>query len=246
MIVMIVLDLLFESGEQIERVQKLGGWSTFGMATKTVLVIDDSIMIRKMVASILADQFEVLEAKDGMIGLETAKKYHPDLILLDFVMPKMDGYDTLQAIRREDSLKNTPVLMMSGLKEQVTSRIPEPFVGFDFIEKPFEADALLSQIRKALQVTPRVVPEPGSESNTQLVLNKLTAIETLLIQGTENLIQREVVSRLSNINQRLVRQEVCSANLEAQLAKLTSEVERHTRGLALIVNELRQIRKLLG
>jgi DNA-binding response OmpR family regulator len=155
---MIVPDSLDEWGKWAEQVQKLGGWSAPGMTTKTVLVIDDSIMIRKMVASILADQFEVLEAKDGMIGLETAKRHHPDLILLDFVMPKMDGYDTLQAIRREDSLKNTPVIMMSGLKEQVTSRIPEPFVGFDFIEKPFEADALLSQIRKALQVTTTAAP----------------------------------------------------------------------------------------
>jgi|FaiFalDrversion2_1042247.scaffolds.fasta_scaffold00383_5 CheY-like chemotaxis protein len=216
------------------------------MTTKTVLVIDDSIMIRKMVASILADHFQVLEAKDGPTGLEVAKKHHPDLILLDFVMPKMDGYDTLQAIRREDSLKNTPVIMMSGMKEQVTARIPEPFVDFDFIEKPFEAETLLAQIQKALQVTPAAAAEPGSETNTQLLLNKLTAIETLLIQGTENLIQREVVTRLANLNQRLDRQESHSANLEEQIRKLTSEVERHSQGLALIVKELRHIRKLLG
>ncbi|ABD03007.1 MULTISPECIES: response regulator [unclassified Synechococcus] len=216
------------------------------MTTKTVLVIDDSIMIRKMVASILADQFQVVEAKDGLTGLEAAKKHHPDLILLDFVMPKMDGYDTLQAIRREDSLKNTPIIMMSGLKEQVTARIPEPFVDFDFIEKPFEADALLALIQKVLQVAPAAAPEPGSETNTQLILNRLTAIETLLIQGTENLIQREVVARLSGINQRLARQESRSSNLEAQISKLAGEVERHAQGLALIVKELRQIRKLLG
>ncbi|MGY2881024.1 response regulator [Thermostichus sp. OS-CIW-28] len=216
------------------------------MTTKTVLVIDDSIMIRKMVASILADQFQVVEAKDGLTGLEAAKKHHPDLILLDFVMPKMDGYDTLQAIRREDSLKNTPIIMMSGLKEQVTARIPEPFVDFDFIEKPFEADALLALIQKVLQVAPAAAPEPGSETNTQLILNRLTAIETLLIQGTENLIQREVVARLSGINQRLARQESRSSNLEAQISKLAGEVERHAQGLALIVKELRHIRKLLG
>jgi DNA-binding response OmpR family regulator len=216
------------------------------MTTKTVLVIDDSIMIRKMVASILADQFQVVEAKDGLTGLEAAKKHHPDLILLDFVMPKMDGYDTLQAIRREDRLKNTPIIMMSGLKEQVTARIPEPFVDFDFIEKPFEADALLALIQKVLQVAPAAAPEPGSETNTQLILNRLTAIETLLIQGTENLIQREVVARLSGINQRLARQESRSSNLETQISKLAGEVERHAQGLALIVKELRQIRKLLG
>jgi Response regulator containing CheY-like receiver, AAA-type ATPase, and DNA-binding domains len=216
------------------------------MTTKTVLVIDDSIMIRKMVASILADQFQVVEAKDGLTGLEAAKKHHPDLILLDFVMPKMDGYDTLQALRREGDLKNTPVIMMSGLKEQVTARIPEPFVDFDFIEKPFEADALLALIQKVLQVAPAAAPEPGSETNTQLILNRLTAIETLLIQGTENLIQREVVARLSGINQCLARQESRSSNLEAQISKLAGEVERHAQGLALIVKELRQIRKLLG
>ena len=230
---------LKEGADQAELMRK-------AMTTKTVLVIDDSIMIRKMVASILADHFQVLEAKDGPTGLEVAKKHHPDLILLDFVMPKMDGYDTLQAIRREDSLKNTPIIMMSGLKEQVTARIPEPFVDFDFIEKPFEADALLALIQKVLQVAPAAAPEPGSETNTQLILNRLTAIETLLIQGTENLIQREVVARLSGINQRLARQESRSSNLEAQISKLAGEVERHAQGLALIVKELRQIRKLLG
>jgi len=158
----------------------------------------------------------------------------------------MDGYDTLQAIRQEESLKNTPVIIMSGMKEQVTARVPEPFVDFDFIEKPFEAEALLARIQKALQVAPAAAAEPGSETNTQLLLNKLTAIETLLIQGTENLIQREVVTRLSDLNQRLERQESHSANLEEQIRKLTSEVERHSQGLALIVKELKHIRKLLG
>jgi FixJ family two-component response regulator len=152
----------------------------------------------------------------------------------------------LQAIRREDSLKNTPIIMMSGMKEQVTARIPEPFVDFDFIEKPFEAEALLAQIQKALQVAPVAAPEAGGETNTQLLLNKLTAIETLLIQGTENLIQREVVTRLSSLSQRLDRQESHSANLEEQIRKLAGEVERHSQGLALIVKELRHIRKLLG
>jgi DNA-binding response OmpR family regulator len=142
------------------------------MTTKTVLVIDDSIMIRKMVASILADHFQVLEAKDGPTGLEVAKKHHPDLILLDFVMPKMDGYDTLQAIRREDSLKNTPVIMMSGMKEQVTARIPEPFVDFDFIEKPFEAETLLAQIQKALQVTPAAAAEAGIRNQHPVALEQ--------------------------------------------------------------------------
>jgi DNA-binding response OmpR family regulator len=212
---------------------------------KKVLVIDDSIMIRKMVASILTDQFEVLEAKDGIVGLDIARKSRPDLILLDFVMPKMDGYDTMQAIRREEDLVVTPIIMMSGLKEQVTSRIPEPFVGFDFIEKPFEAEALIERINKTLQLSPVAVDEPVSDT-IQSVLHKLTAVETLLIQGTENLIQREVVSRLTQVNERIDTQEGKIDSLEGKLDKLIHEMDRHNRGLVAIANEIKQIRKLLS
>ncbi len=216
------------------------------MAANTVLVIDDSIMIRKMVASILADQFEVLEAKDGIVGLDVARRHRPDLILLDFVMPKMDGYDTMQAIRREEALKNTPIIMMSGLKEQVTSRIPEPFVGFDFIEKPFEAESLIERIQKTLQVTPSADMEAAAEPTLQLLLGKITSLETLFIQGTENLIQREVVGRLAEVNGQLQKQESTVHDLDSKLNKLLHEVERSNRGLAIIANELRQIRKILN
>ncbi|MDX2272548.1 MAG: response regulator [Cyanobacteriota bacterium] len=216
------------------------------MAAKTVLVIDDSIMIRKMVASILADQFEVLEAKDGLVGLDTAKKHHPDLILLDFVMPKMDGYETLQALRKEDDLRNTPVVMMSGLREQVTARIPEPFVGFDFIEKPFEASALVEQIQKALQVSPQPEVDLSSEPMIQQLLSKMSTLETLFIQGTETMVQREVVSRLNNLNERVKQQEGVSHNLQTYMEKILAEIDRQNKGLALIANELRQIRKRLG
>ncbi len=216
------------------------------MGGKRVLVIDDSIMIRKMVASILADQFEVLEAKDGIVGLDTARKHRPDLILLDFVMPKMDGYDTMQAIRREEELRSTPIIMMSGLKEQVTSRIPEPFVGFDFIEKPFEAEILVDRIQKSLQMGPSADDEEHEEPTLQLLLNKLTAIETLFIQGTENLIQREVATKLVGIDEQLQGQQTSITNLETKLDKVVFEIERHNRGLALIANELKNIRKLLS
>ena len=70
------------------------------MTAKKVLVIDDSIMIRKMVKSILSGKYDVLEASDGKSGLDAARRAFPDLILLDFVMPKYNGYQTLQAIRR--------------------------------------------------------------------------------------------------------------------------------------------------
>jgi DNA-binding response OmpR family regulator len=217
------------------------------MSAGTVLVIDDSIMIRKMVTSILGDRFGVIEAKDGMIGLELARQHHPDLILLDFVMPKMDGYDTMQAIRAEDDLKQIPIIMMSGLKEQVTARIPEPFVGFDFIEKPFEAEALIGRIQQSLQI---VAGSPESqallaEPTLELLVAKLSSLESLLVQGTESLIQREVSSRLNTIEGRLEQQDVASITLEQKIDWMIGELQRHNKGLVVIVNEVRQIKKFL-
>ncbi|MEN9245561.1 MAG: response regulator [Thermostichales cyanobacterium BF4_bins_65] len=218
--------------------------------TKKVLVIDDSIMIRKMVSGILAGQFDVLEAKDGSSGIEVAKKSLPDLILLDFVMPKMDGYDTMQGIRADERLRSVPIIMMSGLKEQVTARIPEPFVGFDFIEKPFSQELLLARIHDALHMAPAPEPElvaAGAEAgDSQVILNKMTQVETLLIQGIENLVQREVVGRLSVITERVQQQEINASNLAQKLDYLTQLVERQNKGLWLIASELKQMRLILS
>ncbi len=220
------------------------------MANKTVLVIDDSIMIRKMVASILADRFDVIEAKDGFTGLDIAREYCPDVILLDFVMPKMDGYDTMQAIRKDNELRETPIILMSGLKEEVTSRIPEPFEGFDFLEKPFEAEVLIGQIQKTLQLAPgmRVEEEAVSagDISTEAIMAKLTEIQTLFIQGTENLIQREVSTRIAVMDKRLAHQESGIGILDKKLDKLVHAIERQNQGLALVVKELRQIHQLLS
>ncbi|MEO0946657.1 MAG: response regulator [Cyanobacteria bacterium J06641_5] len=220
------------------------------MANRTVLVIDDSIMIRKMVASILADRFDVIEAKDGFTGLDIAREYHPDVILLDFVMPKMDGYDTMQAIRKDGELRETPIVLMSGLKEEVTSRIPEPFEGFDFLEKPFEADVLISQIQKTLQITTgarSLEEEPvAADISTEALMAKLTEIQTIFIQGTETLIQREVSTRIAVMDKRLAHQESGMGILDKKLDRLIKTTERQNQGLALVVKELRQIHKLLA
>lgn len=216
------------------------------MTQKKVLVIDDSIMIRKMVKNILADQFEVLEASDGKSGIETARSVEPDIILLDFVMPKYNGYQTLQAMRRIESLKETPVIMISGLREQVAEHVPEPFEGFEFLEKPFEADVLIDRIKKLLHVSASAVVttmqtmETGAPS--QAVIDKLAATENLLIQGIENLIQREVAARLAAITNKMQRQEASLANLEKKVETILQQVDNQNKGLMVILREVKALR----
>lgn len=226
------------------------------MTAKKVLVIDDSIMIRKMVKSILAGKYEVLEASDGKSGLDAARRAFPDLILLDFVMPKYNGYQTLQAIRRVEGLQKVPVIMISGLKEQVTEHVPEPFTEFDFLEKPFEADVLVARIQNFL------TPEPAQpmsaatsrsasnaprevqhteEPSMQMILNRLTSTETLLVQGIENLIQREVVARVNELHTRTEHQDHAIKILNDRMEKISEQIDHQNKGLMMILRELKAL-----
>ncbi len=215
------------------------------MAARKVLVIDDSIMIRKMVKSILADKFDVVEANDGMSGLDVAKKAPPDLILLDFVMPKYNGYQTLQALRRVETLKDIPVIMISGLREQVAEHVPEPFTEFAFLEKPFEPEVLIANIEKLLYTgAPAVVSaiaDTTDSRNSQRVLDRLTATETLLAQGIENLIQREVVARINTLANRIQKQDSTIAAIEKKLDTVSEKLDHQNKGLMVILREIKAL-----
>ncbi len=227
------------------------------MTAKKVLVIDDSIMIRKMVKSILAGKYDVLEASDGKSGLDAARRAFPDLILLDFVMPKYNGYQTLQAIRRVEGLQKVPVIMISGLKEQVTEHVPEPFTEFDFLEKPFEADVLVARIQNFLTPEPAQpvsaatarssAPAPiremprTEEPTLQTIVNRLTATETLLVQGIENLIQREVVARFTELNTRIDNQDHAIKSLGQRMDKISEQIDHQNKGLMVILRELKSL-----
>ena len=120
------------------------------MAGRKILVIDDSKVIRVRVREMLPQgNFDVLEAKDGKEGIELVRKEHPNLIMLDFLLPKLSGWDVFQQIQASEELRKIPLVLMSGRKEEVTEKISEPFEYFEFIEKPFEKGQLFEAIKSA-------------------------------------------------------------------------------------------------
>lgn len=134
------------------------------MATSKILVIDDSRVIRKTVRDMLPEgDFEVIEAKDGLEGINFVEKEHPSLIMLDFILPKMSGWDVFQQIQAHPDFQKIPLVLMSGKKEEVTSKISEPFEFFEFIEKPFDRvilkDAIQSAMTKSRKARPRIAAE---------------------------------------------------------------------------------------
>jgi CheY-like chemotaxis protein len=165
------------------------------VAGRKILVIDDSKVIRVRVREMLPPgNFEVLEAKDGKEGLEFVQKEHPNLIMLDFLLPKLSGWDVFQRIQADETLRRIPLVLMSGRKEEVTEKISEPFQYFEFIEKPFEKNQLISAIKLAFQKanlpreplptskTPAPTPAPTSKAAVPASSESATDIEAIKAQ----------------------------------------------------------------
>src|SRR6056297_139693 len=125
------------------------GGSASGLEGIKVMVIDDSRTIRKSAETMLGREgCEVLTADDGFEALALIHEHHPDLIFVDIMMPRLDGYQTCAIIKNNDNFRSTPVIMLTskdGLFDKARGRI----VGSDhYLTKPFTKDELLEAVRE--------------------------------------------------------------------------------------------------
>ena len=122
------------------------------ISPKTVLTIDDDPSIRLLIRSALEQEqtIQVIEAGDGVAGLEAVKKHHPDLVLLDVVMPRQDGIHTLQALRSDPEIAFTPVILLTAVKEKDKLMPLLSQRNTDFMPKPFLLDILRSKVKNVL------------------------------------------------------------------------------------------------
>jgi CheY-like chemotaxis protein len=109
----------------------------------TILVVDDDQEIRSMIAEALAlDGHRVLTASNGQMALEQARRHHPDLIVLDLMMPVMSGWEFLEARREDPDLASVPVIVDTAFPE---AQIDGAAV---ILQKPFDVDTLLATVAR--------------------------------------------------------------------------------------------------
>src|SRR6266571_2869199 len=119
---------------------------------KKILVIDDEAWLREMVQMALRQRdYEVIEAENGAVGLEKARKDLPDLILCDVNMGKMDGYATLSSLRNEATTATIPFILMTGLADNAGMRHGMELGADDYLPKPFTIDALYAAVEARLK-----------------------------------------------------------------------------------------------
>ncbi len=122
------------------------------MEKTRILVADDEQYIRLLARRLLSDKFTVLEASDGAQAVDTARKHKPALILMDIMMPNMDGYTACSTIKTDQLTKRIPVVMLTGLGYELNKKLAEEVGADGYITKPFTSEKLLETIGKILEI----------------------------------------------------------------------------------------------
>jgi HlyD family secretion protein len=165
---------------------------TFARKSK-ILVIDDSLLLRKLLIDQLpSDRFDIYEAADGATGLAKASEINPDLILLDYVMPGMDGHEVYQALRNQSQFANTPVIVMSGRHDEVVQKFGNPFGQFDCLPKQASRDQLCDRINAVLPMTVAATDTDTEQPSVNVAVQDIAAVMAHLGQVENRLYEKKL------------------------------------------------------
>ena len=116
------------------------------MSNKKILIADDEPSIRLLVSSMLGKDYTVLEVSDGQEAINIARSQKPDLILMDIMMPKVDGYTACSALKTDQTTKKIPVVMVTGVGHELNKKLANEIDADGYITKPFSLQSLLDTI----------------------------------------------------------------------------------------------------
>jgi len=119
---------------------------------KKVLIVDDEPNVRSLSRTILSKKFEVVEAEDGRQAVEIANAQKPDVILMDMMMPNMDGLTACYAIRNDPVTKSIPVIMVTAIGFELNIKLSQQMGANAYVTKPFAPKDLFDKIEQVLAV----------------------------------------------------------------------------------------------
>jgi CheY-like chemotaxis protein len=117
---------------------------------KKVLIVDDEPNVRRLSRTILSKNFDVVEAEDGKQALEIANTQQPDVILMDMMMPRMDGLSACHEIKKGPATKSIPVIMVTAIGFELNIKLSEQMGAAGYVTKPFSPQDLLDTIAQIL------------------------------------------------------------------------------------------------
>jgi CheY-like chemotaxis protein len=119
------------------------------MAAKRILICDDDpVILRLLQVNLELEGYEVLQAHHGEEALEIAGAEHPDLVILDIMMPRLDGYQTAERLKSDDGTKEIPIVFVSAKAQQSDIEKGKSYGVADYLTKPFDPTDLLEIVER--------------------------------------------------------------------------------------------------
>ncbi|MBI3994221.1 MAG: response regulator transcription factor [Candidatus Lambdaproteobacteria bacterium] len=120
------------------------------MREHKLLVVDDDPENRDMLADIFSDEYEIVQARNGLEALDMAVEHKPHLVLLDILMPGMDGFQTCLRLRRNKDTQNIPIIFLTSKTEPESETFGLELGADDFVMKPFNKEVLRARVKRRL------------------------------------------------------------------------------------------------
>ncbi|MEZ4837100.1 MAG: response regulator [Caldilineaceae bacterium] len=164
-----------------------------------ILIIDDEATIRRLLSVLLKrNGHEVLEAADGETGVETANNHQPDIILLDIMMPRVDGFETLRRLRANPNTAEIPVIFVSA-KSQVEDRVEGLRLGADdYVVKPADPTELMMRIEAVMNRSRRQIRRRRAATHALVGVRGGVGTSTVIV-NLGSFLQREASRRCWSI-----------------------------------------------
>jgi CheY-like chemotaxis protein len=118
----------------------------------SILIVDDENINILTLTHLLKPEYTVYAAKNGQYAVTVAKKQLPDVILLDIIMPEMDGYEVLSLLKKDEETRKIPVIFITGLVSAEDEKKGLDLGAADYIRKPLKDDIVIQKIRNQIQI----------------------------------------------------------------------------------------------
>lgn len=154
------------------------------MAFGTILIIEDDENIQELLRfNLQSNGYDVLCASDGLAGVALARDNIPDLILLDLMLPKMDGLDVCRAVKSDSAISGVPIIMLTAKGSETDKVLGLELGADDYLTKPFSIRELMARIKVVLRRNTKETEsvEPG----------KLISIDSLIIDVEKHVVHRD-------------------------------------------------------
>ncbi len=200
------------------------------MSKETILIVDDTDTNIEVLSELLDNEYEIMVALDGAFAIEIANDDKPDLILLDIMMPNMDGYEVCRVLKESDRTKDIPIIFITAKTDEESIEKAYDVGGIDYITKPFKPKELFARVKTQLKMQ-------------RLIHNFETAQEELkLLASTDpmtKLYNRRYFSKISEHIIDLAKRDKTLASvimLDIDKFKNINDTYGHTIGDEVIVN----------